>query len=191
MFDGETTKIRKIEFDADVNGPVRFDTSAGFTFVLPRKDFFAAFDHDWPAELTPGTTLRVWTLQGSRLAGVEYLKPISNQWIAVWFVGNHFDTKEEAERKLNEYVKFIEDEGTKIAELIDKGADLKMIHDALSDGHTGNTMGMAMSKGIAEAKDRVNAEKIKDAFNDMFGVKPGEKGVVNPAIMNIKDDKDV
>lgn len=190
MFYAATTKIRRIEFDADINGPVRFETDDG-SFVIERKNFYAAFDYDWIAELTPGTTIVVWTVQGSRLAGLEYLKPVENTWIAVWFVGNHFDTKEEAEKKRNAYVKFIEDEAAKITRMIDEGATLKQIHDALEDGHTSNTVGMAFGKGIADATNKANADIIRQGFNDMFGVSElqAKGGTVNPAIFEINKDK--
>ena len=188
MFENHTTIISAIEWNkTDINGPVKIATSTG-NFVIKRKDFYAAFDHPWEEELTPGTTLRVWTCQGARIAGFEYLKPIANEWYAVWFAGNHnFDTKEESDKKMQGYVDFIQSEGNKIADLIDKGSTFEMIHDALDDGHTGNTVGLAFGHAFNSAKDKDKADIIRKAFNDYFGVSEEEAkgGVVNPAIIKV------
>lgn len=192
MFDNHIARITKIEFDkADINGPVKFDTTTG-SFVVQRKDFWAAFDHDWEKELTPGTNLRIWTVQGSRMAGIEVLRPIENQWYGLWFAGNNFDTKEESERKMKTYVDFIQKEGDKIAKLIDDGATFEMIHEALDDGHTGNTVGMAFGHALNTAADKGKADIIRQRFNDYFGVSESDAkgGIVNPAVVTIKEKTD-
>lgn len=187
MFDNHIARIKSVKWDEkDINGRVEIETSAG-TFSVARKDFWGAFDVDWKEELTPGTNLRVWTIQGSRIAAFEYLKPISNEWFGVWYVGNHFDTKEESEKKMQAYVDFIKNEGDKIADLIDKGSTFEMIQEALDEGHTGNTVAMAFGHGLNTAKDKGRADVIRQSFNLYFGVSEtqADGGLVNPAIIKI------
>jgi hypothetical protein len=83
------------------------------------------------------------------------------------------------------YVNFIENEGKKIAKLIDQGKTFEQIEKALSDQHSGDTHSWAYNYGIGHAKNKEKALKIKKDYNLSCGGTGKENGTLNPAVLTI------
>ena len=146
-----------------------------------RKDFWHP-EKDWEKIIVPGAFIRTWTVQGSTVIGFEVFT--DDTFEHVWCIANDFQTKDERMAGDKAYNDFITNEGNKIALLIDNGRSLKKIDSLIDDGHSGNTYACALALGIAKAKNRKNAEKIRKAHNKIWGVKES-KGVVNPAVLTL------
>ena len=185
MFEARIEKLYSIRFDGpDAAVEMHFGNDGSSVFMgAKRKDFFCP-DENWEAQLVSGVALRLWTLQWSRIAGIEVR--VDGAWKTLWFCGNDFQTKADRERSEKGYANFIEDEGKRIAKWIDAGKTLQEIESSVSDEHTGNTMGCAMAMGIQTATDRVKAESIRKVWNKDHGVAEDHGGVVNPAILTIQ-----
>lgn len=204
MFEPRIVVLQEVVWDGE--GPVKFVTDDGGVWCsAKRKDFWQP-DKDWESIIVPGIKMRFWTVQWSTVIGFEVLVPrnseetsvasaktlgssssSTHEWVSVWCMANNFQTK--AERKAGEeaYVKFIEDEGNKIAQWIDEGKNLKEINELISDGHTGNTHAWALNLGTQRAKNQENAKKVRREHNEYWGVKEDTEGLVNPAVMTIKE----
>lgn len=181
MFTPREIEIEEIKFNGEDN--IHITDKDGWSWSgMKRKDLFNS-DDDWENLLVVGTKLRQWTIQFSRVIGVEYWN--GKEWDALWVQGNDFQTKAERKKAEDGYVNFIEEEGKLIATLIDKGETLSEIDEHISKDHSGNTYGWALNLGIRDAKDRDKAESIKREHNAKYG-KADADGVVNPAIVNIK-----
>ena len=109
---------------------------------------------------------------------------IDDKWECIWRCTNDFDTFEESEKSAKSYVKFIDDEAVKIAEMIENGKNYKYITENIDEGHSGNTFGFAMKGGISLAKNQLNAEAVRKDHNEEFGSRD-LKGVINPAVIEI------
>jgi hypothetical protein len=110
-------------------------------------------------------------------------------WHTIWRSGNDYESFAEEKKRKDGYVKFIEDEGKKIAKLIDKGKTFGQIEKALSDQHSGNTHSWAYNYGIVHAKDKEKAQKIKQDYNISCGGTGDEKGTINSAILTLRAKK--
>lgn len=165
--------IVEIQLEGDLNSFIQVN----------RKDFFHP-DREWEKELGTGSCLRLWTTQGSRVAGIEKLDAINNKWESVWFVGNDFPTAEKRKEQEEEYSNFIIEEAKNVTKLIDEGKTYAEIKEAMSDEHTGFTFGTAIFGGISDATNKENAEAVKKAHNASYG-SPDAEGVVNPALMTV------
>lgn len=184
MFKPDEATVGSVEWNGE--GHVKIETSSFVFSGAKRKDFYCP-DEPWEERLKAGARVRFWCIQGSRVAGIELFDTTENEYVAMWFVGNDFQTKAERDAGAAAYGKFIEDEGQKIAGWIDEGKTLAEIDELVADGHTGNTYGCALALGIHDAKDREKANAIRTEHNGKYGVS-GDKdkgGVVNPAILSV------
>lgn len=146
-----------------------------------RKDFWFP-EEDWENKIKKGSALRLWA---KRNAVIGFQLEENGQWVDVWCALNDFETKAEREASDKAYANFIEREGKLVADLIDNGMNYEEIDKSISDGHTGNTFGWAMSIGIHDAKDQENAKRVRVAHNKKYGVSEDKEGVVNPAILTV------
>jgi hypothetical protein len=190
MFEPRVKIVDKVKWNRE--GIVEFKFKGGCEWQgAKRKDFWCP-DDNWENIIKSGSQIRTWTVQFSRVIGFEvwiedrnkWHKNQKDNWCSVWCVGNDFDKKDIREKRENDYNHFVEKEGSKIAKLIDKGKTLKQIDKLISQDHSGNTYGWALQIGIEEAKNKVNADKIRKEHNTIFGCK-GSTGVVNPATLTI------
>lgn len=182
MFESREEVLEEIKWNGDDDAPEM--KIGGWHFQgAKRKDFYCS-DLDYEKILIPGTRIRSWTIQLSRIAGMEYWDEDKNDWVSFWYVDNDFETKAEREASTNCYVNFVKDEAEKIKNWIDEGKDLEFINKNISDGHTGNTIGCAMGWAIANATNKENADAVRIKWNRKYGHESTE-GVVNPAIMTI------
>lgn len=182
MFENRIEIVREVRWSGE--GRVELETDVASIFAgASRKDFFCPED-DWESRIKPGARLRYWTIQYSRVMGIEWLD--GQKWVPMWAAGNDFQTRAEREESNRAYANFIETEGALIARLIDEGKGLEEIDAAISEGHTGNTYGCALHIGIKKAEYRANAERIRQAHNAKYGVHEGT-GTVNPAILTISE----
>lgn len=181
MFTPYEYTVEKVQWNGEGHVEIR-TTDRGEFSGMNRKDFFNA-EEDWESRIVPSAKLRYWTIQFSRVIGVEWWD--GNEWQAIWVKGNDFGTKAEREKAGKAYANFIVNEGKTIAVMIDQGKTLEEINAAISKDHTGNTYGMALYIAIDEAKDRKAAEAIRQAHNARYGVPSNKSGVVNPAVMTL------
>lgn len=182
MFEAREEVLEEIKWNGDDDAP---EMKIGmWTFTgAKRKDFYCS-DLDYEKILIPGTRIRSWTIQFSRVAGMEYWDKDKNDWVAFWYVDNNFETKAQKQASMDGYINFIQEEAEKIKTWIDEGKDLKFINKNISDEHTGNTIGCAIGWAIANATNKENAEKVNVMWNRRYGHE-GSNGTVNPAIMTI------
>jgi hypothetical protein len=180
MFEARESMLEAITWDGEDRVEIKSD---GWTFAgAKRKDFFNP-DDDWESRLVPGARIRFWTIQCSRIIGFEWWD--GTAWKAIWCAGNDFQTKAERKAADDAYAAFIDEEGTRIASLIDDGNSLAEIDDLLSPGHTGNTYGWALHLGIQRARYHERAEAIRREHNAKYG-QPEAHGTINPALLTIK-----
>lgn len=186
MFEPRIVTITKVEWNGEDRVLFTFDD--GFSWQgAKRKDFWNPEDK-WEDVIKVGSVLRLWTIQYSMIVGFEIQEVIGllSCWKPVWCVMNDFQPAAEREASGNAYVKFIEDEGIKIAGLIDEGKTYEEINKLISDEHTGNTHAYALNIGIEKATNKENADKIRRAHNEFWGVKDDKPGLVNPAVLSLE-----
>ena len=183
MFSSKLVTVEAIKWhgEDDVDITCELGTFSG----AKRKDFFCP-DENWEKRIKVGSQLKLWTIQYSRIIGIEWRDPKSGLLEHVWVVGNDFETKAQREASNKSYNDFIKAEGRKIAGWIDHGETLDDIQKLIDPGHSGNTYGYALSIGISSAKNKKNAEKIRKEHNAEYGAKHSS-GVINPAILTIGD----
>lgn len=133
------------------------------------KPLYLAFYGGW------NTTLRI---------AVWY----NNEWCKIWDANNHFESLKAAASGAKAYEYFIQEEGKKIANLINEGKTLDEIDKAISDQHSGNTYFWALNIGINAAKNKENAHKVRLEHNRKHGI-DSDKGLVNPSVLVFKDPK--
>ncbi len=181
-FEPHIEVLTSVKWPEDGNGSVELNCG-GMGFVgMNQKDMFDP-DRDWPAVLTPGTALCLWTYQFSRVAMIQRFDVAKNEWETVWFLGNDFQTREERKASDEAYEKAAKDASSRIKQDIDDGKSLVEIKNGLNGlGLTGFMVGWAMGRAIQMAENRTNAERIRIDWNAEHGRDDGE-GVVNPAIM--------
>jgi hypothetical protein len=190
MFEQKEEVIKTIKWHGE--GNVEIEVESGWCFSgAKRKDFWNP-DEKWEQILKPGSKIREWTVQWSRVIGFEvwienkkdWGKNQRDNWRPVWCVGNDFETKAERKKSEDGYVNFIKKEGNRIAKFIDQGKSLKQIDKLIAKGHSGNTHACALGIGISKAKNKENADRVRKEHNEFWGVKEG-KGLVNPAILTV------
>ena len=185
MFQAQEEIVKNIEWNGEerVTIECKYSTWCG----AKRKDFWDP-ESNWEKRIVVGSEIRMWTVQGSIVLGFELRE--KNDWVSVWCKANNFQYKAEREKADQGYVDFIKEEGKKIGKLIDKGKTLKEIDKLISKGHTGNTYAYALDLGISSAKNKKNAEKIRETHNKKYGVNKkdpkGKKGIVNPAVFTLE-----
>jgi len=133
--------------------------------ILKKKPLYLALYGGWNTTIQ----VRIWH---------------KNKWHRIWDANNHFDSFKEEKERSDAYAKFIQDEGKKIADMIDNGKTLKQIDKLISNEHTGNTYGWAINIGINTAKDKKKAQVIRLAHNKKYG-SDSKTGVANPAVLSI------
>lgn len=87
MFKSEIKIIKEIEFDKE--NYVKFGFNDMIWQGAKRKDFFYN-ECDWQSLLVPGTVLRLWSIQTSRVIGIEFLDENKKEFKNVWVAGNDF-----------------------------------------------------------------------------------------------------
>lgn len=184
MFEPQIIEIEKITWNGEDS--VKILASDGCTFSgMKRKDFFNS-EFDYENYLKPGSKLRYWAIQWSRVIGVEYLNN-NGQWESLWVTGNDFPTREQIKKDEDEYINFIKTEGARIATWIDEGKSYEEIEESMDDEHSGNTAGWAINIGINTATNKENANKVRLAHNAFWGIKEDKGGIVNPAVLTIQE----
>lgn len=182
MFRSEIVKLDSVKWNGEDTAEMVFN---GWTFWgAKRKDFFGP-DTNWEKDLVPGCELRVWTIQFSRVMGIEWWDEEDGEFKGMWAVGNDFQTKAERDASTKAYCDFIESEGKVVTQLIDEGKDLDEINKYMDgQGHSGNTHAHALHIGITNAKNRENADKVKRAHNKFWG-KEEAAGTINPCLITV------
>lgn len=165
MFDSDIHTVSQVKWNSP-DGTIELECDGAMCFEgMKEKDLYHR-DFPWHDHLKPGAKLRMWTIQASWVAGVQI--QIDNEWKTMWYVGNNFETQEQAKASATAYNNFVEDEARKVKQMVEQGSEYHEILEAMDDGHSGFTHGAAFLHGveianaIKEYKDRLSARYRKE-----------------------------
>jgi hypothetical protein len=188
MFQPSECVIEEVIYDKKDprNGRIELRTTDGCWSGMERKNMWRrkGEDETWDKYLVKGNKVKMWLIQGSRVVGLQIW--VDGNWADAWCATNDFGTFEEDEKRNKTYDDFCIKEGKLVKQLIEQEKTLKQIDKAMDDGHSGYTYSWAMGYGIANAKNKEYAKKIRSEWNKENGGTGEEEGTINTAILTIE-----
>ncbi len=187
--DVEIWKVKKLTLDKsskikrEEDGILEITNTEGTTYAgVLVKDLFR--DENWEKILFTTEPLYLAVHGGNCPLQIDMW--YKRKWETIWSKANDFNTFAEDKKADEKYKNFIKDEGEKVARMIDRKYTFAQIKEQMSKEHSGNTWGCAFWYGISKAKNKENAQKVKEDYNKSEGGTGKEKGVINPAVIVVK-----